>query len=67
MVASTTLWNDLQEPIQKASPSVMSRELREHDSKHALRVQGSRPIASDSSTDCPRPLPDSGETATIES
>ncbi|KAL0406464.1 UNVERIFIED_CONTAM: hypothetical protein Slati_3960300 [Sesamum latifolium] len=45
----------------------MTRELREHDSKHALRVQGSRPVAADSSTACTRPSPDSGETATIES
>ncbi|KAL0463356.1 UNVERIFIED_CONTAM: hypothetical protein Slati_0223200 [Sesamum latifolium] len=51
----------------KASSSVVTRELREHDHKHALRVQGSRPVASDSSTNCPRPSPDSGETATIES
>ncbi|KAL0402270.1 UNVERIFIED_CONTAM: Enzymatic polyprotein [Sesamum latifolium] len=48
MVASTALWNDLQEPIRKASPSVVTRELREHDTKHALRVQDSRPIASNS-------------------
>ncbi|KAL0453555.1 UNVERIFIED_CONTAM: hypothetical protein Slati_1333600 [Sesamum latifolium] len=45
----------------------MTRELREHDPKHALRVQGSRPVASDSSTACTRPSPDSGEKATIES
>ncbi|KAL0434105.1 UNVERIFIED_CONTAM: hypothetical protein Slati_2744800 [Sesamum latifolium] len=45
----------------------MTRELREHDPKHALRVQGTRPVASDSSTDCTRSSPDSGETATIES
>ncbi|KAL0444343.1 UNVERIFIED_CONTAM: hypothetical protein Slati_2157000 [Sesamum latifolium] len=38
LVASTVLWNTLQEPIRKASPSVMTRELREHDPKHALRV-----------------------------
>ncbi|KAL0410850.1 UNVERIFIED_CONTAM: movement protein [Sesamum latifolium] len=67
LVASTALWNALQEPIQKASPSVMTRELREHDPKHALRVQGSRPVAADSSTACTRPSPDSGEKATIES
>ncbi|KAL0435411.1 UNVERIFIED_CONTAM: putative enzymatic polyprotein [Sesamum radiatum] len=67
LVASTALWNALQEPIRKASPSVMTRELRENDSKHVLRVQGSRPVASDSSTDCTRPSPDSGEKATIES
>ncbi|KAL0320228.1 UNVERIFIED_CONTAM: hypothetical protein Sradi_5284300 [Sesamum radiatum] len=45
----------------------MTNELREHDPKLALRVQGSRPVASDSSTDCTRPSPDSGEKATIES
>ncbi|KAL0438978.1 UNVERIFIED_CONTAM: hypothetical protein Slati_2380800 [Sesamum latifolium] len=45
----------------------MTHELREHDPKYALRVQGSRPVASDSSTDCTRPSLDSGETATIES
>ncbi|KAL0411878.1 UNVERIFIED_CONTAM: hypothetical protein Slati_3777500 [Sesamum latifolium] len=53
LVASTTLWNALQEPIRKASPSVMTCELREHDPKHALRVQGSKPVAADSSTTCP--------------
>ncbi|KAL0445002.1 UNVERIFIED_CONTAM: hypothetical protein Slati_2222900 [Sesamum latifolium] len=31
MVASTSLWNDLQEQIRKASPSGMTRELREHN------------------------------------
>ena len=67
LLASTSLWNDLREPIRKASPSGMTRELREHDPKHAFRVQGSTPVASDSSTDCTRPSPDSGETATIES
>ncbi|KAL0405232.1 UNVERIFIED_CONTAM: hypothetical protein Slati_3837100 [Sesamum latifolium] len=45
----------------------MTRELREHDPKYALRVQGSRPVAPDSSTACTRPLPDAGETTTIES
>ncbi|KAL0303052.1 UNVERIFIED_CONTAM: hypothetical protein Sradi_6173300 [Sesamum radiatum] len=45
----------------------MTNELREHDPKHALRVQGSRPVAADSSTACTRPSSDSGETATIES
>ncbi|KAL0319782.1 UNVERIFIED_CONTAM: putative enzymatic polyprotein [Sesamum radiatum] len=45
LVASTALWNALQEPIRKASPSVVTRELREHDPKHAFRVQGSRPVA----------------------
>ncbi|KAL0324710.1 UNVERIFIED_CONTAM: movement protein [Sesamum calycinum] len=38
MVASTSLWNDLQEPIRKASSSEMDNELRKHDPKHALRV-----------------------------
>ncbi|KAL0427443.1 UNVERIFIED_CONTAM: hypothetical protein Slati_2919100 [Sesamum latifolium] len=45
----------------------MTSELREHDPKYALRVQGSRPVAADSSTACTRPSPDSGETTTIES
>ncbi|KAL0361279.1 UNVERIFIED_CONTAM: hypothetical protein Sradi_3812400 [Sesamum radiatum] len=45
----------------------MTNELREHDPKHALRVQGSRPVAVDSSTACTRPSSDSSETATIES
>ncbi|KAL0313597.1 UNVERIFIED_CONTAM: Enzymatic polyprotein [Sesamum radiatum] len=66
LVASTVLWNALQEPIRKASPSVVTRELREHDPKHAFRVQGSRPVAADSSTACTRPSSDSDETATIE-
>ncbi|KAL2230591.1 UNVERIFIED_CONTAM: hypothetical protein Sindi_1653500 [Sesamum indicum] len=56
LLASTSLWNDLREPIRKTSPSGMTHE-----------VQGSRPVASDSSTDCTRPSPDSGETTTIES
>ncbi|KAL0356225.1 UNVERIFIED_CONTAM: hypothetical protein Sradi_4069400 [Sesamum radiatum] len=38
LVASTALWNDLREPIRKASPSGMTNESREHDPKHALRV-----------------------------
>ncbi|KAK4409329.1 hypothetical protein Sango_0005900 [Sesamum angolense] len=67
LVASTALWNALLEPIRKASPSVMTRELREQGSKPALRVQGSRPVAADSSTACTRPSSDSGETATNES
>ncbi|KAL0367395.1 UNVERIFIED_CONTAM: hypothetical protein Sradi_3629600 [Sesamum radiatum] len=67
MVASTALWNDLQEPIRKASPSVLTHELREHDPKHALRVQGSRPVAAESSTAFTRPSPDSGKKATTES
>ncbi|KAL0285594.1 UNVERIFIED_CONTAM: Enzymatic polyprotein [Sesamum calycinum] len=67
LVASTALWNALQEPIRKASPSAMTRELREQRSKPALRVQDSKPVAADSSTACTRPSPDSGEQATIES
>ncbi|KAL0352411.1 UNVERIFIED_CONTAM: hypothetical protein Scaly_1629800 [Sesamum calycinum] len=67
MVASTSLWNDLQEPIRKASSSEMTNELRKHDPKHALRVQDSRPVAANSSTACTRPSPDSGATATNES
>ncbi|KAL0340145.1 UNVERIFIED_CONTAM: hypothetical protein Sradi_4531300 [Sesamum radiatum] len=67
MVASTSLWNNLQEPIRKASSSEMTNELRKHDSKHALRVQDSRPVAAESSTTCTRPSPDSGATATNES
>ncbi|KAK4387679.1 hypothetical protein Sango_2374500 [Sesamum angolense] len=51
----------------QASPSVMTRELREQGSKPALRVQDSKPIAADSSTACTRPSSDSGETATNES
>ncbi|KAL0360972.1 UNVERIFIED_CONTAM: movement protein [Sesamum radiatum] len=47
--------------------SGMSHELRGHDPKHALRVQGSTPIAPESSTDCTKPSPDSGEMATIGS
>ena len=38
LLASTSLWNDLREPIRKASPSGMAHELREHDPKHAFRV-----------------------------
>ncbi|KAL0362030.1 UNVERIFIED_CONTAM: hypothetical protein Scaly_1158200 [Sesamum calycinum] len=38
MVVSTSLWNDLQEPIRKASSSEMTNELQKHDPKHALRV-----------------------------
>ncbi|KAL0374070.1 UNVERIFIED_CONTAM: hypothetical protein Sradi_3322700 [Sesamum radiatum] len=67
LVASTTLWNDIRELIRNASPSGMTNELREHDPKHALRVQGSRPVAADSSTACTRPSSDFAETATIES
>ncbi|KAL0345766.1 UNVERIFIED_CONTAM: Polyprotein P3 [Sesamum radiatum] len=66
LVASTALWNALQEPIRNGSPSVMTRESREHDPKHALRVQGFRSVVIDSSTACTRPSSDSGETATIE-
>ncbi|KAL0313881.1 UNVERIFIED_CONTAM: hypothetical protein Sangu_2232500 [Sesamum angustifolium] len=67
MVALTSRWNDLQEPIRKASSSEMTNELREHDPKHAFRVQGSRPVAVYSSTACTRPSPDYGEKATNES
>ncbi|KAL0289503.1 UNVERIFIED_CONTAM: hypothetical protein Sangu_2611900 [Sesamum angustifolium] len=67
MVASTSLWNYLQEPIWKASPSGMTHDLREHDPKHTVRVQDSRPVVEDSSTTCTRPSLNSGETATIES
>ncbi|KAL2248124.1 UNVERIFIED_CONTAM: hypothetical protein Sindi_2664700 [Sesamum indicum] len=45
----------------------MTHKLKKHGPKHAFRVQGSRPIASDSSTDCTRSSLDSGEMATIES
>ncbi|KAL2248462.1 UNVERIFIED_CONTAM: hypothetical protein Sindi_2698500 [Sesamum indicum] len=45
----------------------MTHELREHDLKHAFRVQGSRLVVSASSTNCTRPSPDSGETTSIES
>ncbi|KAL0340453.1 UNVERIFIED_CONTAM: Enzymatic polyprotein [Sesamum radiatum] len=64
MVASTSLWNDLQEPIWKALSSEMTNELRKYDPKHALRVQDSRPVAAYSSTACTRPSPDSGAMAT---
>ncbi|KAL0457916.1 UNVERIFIED_CONTAM: hypothetical protein Slati_0418800 [Sesamum latifolium] len=67
LLASTSLWNDLREPIRKASPSGMTHKLREHDPKHAHRVQGSRLVASDSSTDCTRPSPDFGEMKKIGS
>ncbi|KAL2228420.1 UNVERIFIED_CONTAM: hypothetical protein Sindi_1821700 [Sesamum indicum] len=67
LLAYTSLWNDFRELIRKASPSGMTHELREHDPKHAFRVQGSTPVASDSSTDYTRPSPDSGETTKIES
>ncbi|KAL2246283.1 UNVERIFIED_CONTAM: hypothetical protein Sindi_2896500, partial [Sesamum indicum] len=67
LLASTSLWNNLREPIRKASPSGMTHELKEHDPKYAVKVQGSRPVASDSSTDYTRPSPDSSETTTIES
>ncbi|KAK4385664.1 hypothetical protein Sango_2690400 [Sesamum angolense] len=33
MVASTSQWNDLQEPIRKASSAKMTNELQEHDPK----------------------------------
>ncbi|KAL0442227.1 UNVERIFIED_CONTAM: hypothetical protein Sradi_0161600 [Sesamum radiatum] len=67
MVASTSLWNDLQEQIQKASSSEMTNELRKHDHKNALRVQDSRPLAAYLSTACTRPSPESGATATNQS
>ncbi|KAL0392823.1 UNVERIFIED_CONTAM: putative enzymatic polyprotein [Sesamum radiatum] len=38
MLASTSLWHDLQEPIRKVSSSKMTNESRKHDPKHALRV-----------------------------
>ncbi|KAK4400088.1 hypothetical protein Sango_1114900 [Sesamum angolense] len=50
-----------------ASPSVMTRELREQGFKPALRAHDSKPVAADSSTACTRPSSDSGETATDES
>ncbi|KAL0394727.1 UNVERIFIED_CONTAM: hypothetical protein Slati_4438900 [Sesamum latifolium] len=45
----------------------MTNELMEHDPKHALRVHGSKPVASDLSTDCIKPSPDSGEMVRIGS
>ncbi|KAL0453708.1 UNVERIFIED_CONTAM: hypothetical protein Slati_1348900 [Sesamum latifolium] len=39
LVTSTALWNDLQEPIRKASPSMMTRELREQGSKLHLEYR----------------------------
>ncbi|KAL0405104.1 UNVERIFIED_CONTAM: hypothetical protein Slati_3824300 [Sesamum latifolium] len=53
--------------IRRVSPSVMTRELREQDSKLAIKVQSSTPVVADSSTACTRPSPNSGETTTIES
>ncbi|KAL0289296.1 UNVERIFIED_CONTAM: hypothetical protein Scaly_2546100 [Sesamum calycinum] len=50
---------------QKASPLGITHELREHDPKHALKVHGSKPAVSDSSTNCTKPSLDSGEVATI--
>ncbi|KAL2247283.1 UNVERIFIED_CONTAM: hypothetical protein Sindi_2580600 [Sesamum indicum] len=67
LLASTSLWNDLREPIRTASPLGMAHELREYDPKYAFRVQSSRPVVSDSSIDCTRSSSDSSETATIES
>ncbi|KAK4407625.1 movement protein [Sesamum angolense] len=66
-IEKAPLWNALQEPIRKASPSVMTRELREQGSKPALRVQDSKPVAADSSTACTSPSSDSDEKATNES
>ncbi|KAL2240748.1 UNVERIFIED_CONTAM: hypothetical protein Sindi_0716000 [Sesamum indicum] len=45
----------------------MTHELREHDPKYAFGVQSSRPVASNSSTDCTRPSSECGETTIIES
>ncbi|KAL0309337.1 UNVERIFIED_CONTAM: hypothetical protein Sradi_5876000 [Sesamum radiatum] len=67
LLASTSLWNDLKEPIQKESPSRMTRELREHDPKHTFTVQGSKPVALDSSTNYTKPSPDSQGVKTFES
>ncbi|KAL2230415.1 UNVERIFIED_CONTAM: hypothetical protein Sindi_1635900 [Sesamum indicum] len=67
IVVSTSLWNDLQELIRKASTSGMTHELRKHDPKYTFKVQDFKPVASDSSTDYMRPLPDFGETTTIGS
>ncbi|KAL0298954.1 UNVERIFIED_CONTAM: hypothetical protein Sradi_6555200 [Sesamum radiatum] len=67
MVASTSLWNDLQEPIPEASSLEITNELREYDPKHASRVHDSKPVAADSSTACTRPSLESGETTTKES
>ncbi|KAL0297940.1 UNVERIFIED_CONTAM: hypothetical protein Sangu_2461700 [Sesamum angustifolium] len=64
MVASASLWNDLQEPIRKVSSSEMTNELRKHEPKHALTIQDSRHVAADSSTACTRPSPDVGVTVT---
>ncbi|KAL0327834.1 UNVERIFIED_CONTAM: hypothetical protein Sangu_1861400 [Sesamum angustifolium] len=66
MVASTSLWNNLQQLIRKASSSEMTNELWQHDPKHASRVQGSGPVAADSNTACIRPSLESGETETNE-
>ncbi|KAL2237721.1 UNVERIFIED_CONTAM: hypothetical protein Sindi_0963800 [Sesamum indicum] len=51
----------------QVSPSGMTHELREHNPKHAFKVQGSRLVALDSSTDRTRPPSNSGEKPIIES
>ncbi|KAK4382424.1 hypothetical protein Sango_2872900 [Sesamum angolense] len=50
-----------------ASSSEITYELKEQGSKPAFTVHDSRPITSNSSTDCTRPSPDSDETTTIRS
>ncbi|KAL2230973.1 UNVERIFIED_CONTAM: hypothetical protein Sindi_1691700 [Sesamum indicum] len=55
----------ISEQIQRAD--LDNVQLKEHDPKYAIRVQDSRPVASDSSTDYTMPSRDSGEMATIES
>ncbi|KAL0423776.1 UNVERIFIED_CONTAM: hypothetical protein Sradi_0912400 [Sesamum radiatum] len=67
MVASTSLCNNLQELISKASSLEMTDELREHEPKNTFRVQGSKSVAADSIIAYTRPSPNSGETATNES
>ncbi|KAL0396286.1 UNVERIFIED_CONTAM: hypothetical protein Scaly_0077000 [Sesamum calycinum] len=57
----------LDKKFRQASPSGMTHELREHDPRHAFKVQGSKPVVSDSSTNCMRPSPNSSETTTIRS
>ncbi|KAK4409353.1 putative enzymatic polyprotein [Sesamum angolense] len=54
--------------VQRADLDKVQTNIRSSlGSKPALRVQGSRPVAADSSTACTRPSSDSGETATDES
>ncbi|KAL2240178.1 UNVERIFIED_CONTAM: hypothetical protein Sindi_0659000 [Sesamum indicum] len=66
MLASSSLWQNLMEPIWKASPSVMTRELREYESTPKLKVQDSTPVEANSNTACTRLSLDSGIPANVE-